>query len=216
MDGHHPLDASKIMTKEINITPFDGLVSFAFPLFEDDRGAFMETYRKDTLDQIIGNIDFVQENQSISKKLVFRGFHFQKGEHAQAKLVRVTRGAALDIVIDLRPDSVTYGSHYTVLLTEQNRQQLFIPRGFAHGFFSMYDNTILQYKCDNYYNKEAEAGIRLDGGTLERVINVNLRNHVLGAADAHLIYPRFETYQINERDKNFPLLEDYIWQTKST
>ena len=100
-----------------------------------------------------------QDNESISSKGVLRGVHYQKGKYAQAKLVRVAKGSVQDVVVDIRPNSTTYGKHYSIILNAQNNTQLFIPRGFAHGFLVLEDNTIFNYKCDNFYNKENESGI---------------------------------------------------------
>ena len=105
------------------------------------------------------NVHFVQDNQSISQKGVLRGLHFQKGEHAQAKLVRVIRGEVLDVAVDIRPGSKTFGQHFSIVLNATNNKQLFVPRGFAHGFAVLEDDTIFAYKCDNFYNKKAESGI---------------------------------------------------------
>lgn len=123
-------------------------------IFKDNRGYFYESFKQNTL-----NIDFVQENQSMSKKNVFRGFHFQTGDFAQSKLVRVVKGSVIDIVIDIRQNSLTFGKVFEIELNDINQYQLFVPRGFAHGFITLQDDTVFQYKCDNYYSKEHEAGI---------------------------------------------------------
>lgn len=127
-------------------------------VFNDDRGCFFESFNEIEFQKLIPESNkFVQDNQSVSKKWVIRGMHFQKGEFAQSKLVRVTRGSILDVVVDIREDSENYGKVYSAFLSDENNRQFFIPRGFAHGFISFEDNTILQYKCDNYYNKESEG-----------------------------------------------------------
>lgn len=123
-------------------------------IFKDERGYFYESFKHSNL-----NVDFVQENQSVSKKNVFRGFHFQTGDFAQSKLVRVVKGSVVDIVIDIRPNSLTFGNVFQIELNDTNHYQLFVPRGFAHGFVTLQDDTVFQYKCDNYYSKEHEAGI---------------------------------------------------------
>lgn len=125
-------------------------------VFGDTRGSFMESYNQQKFPT---DVHFVQDNQSISQKGVLRGLHFQKGKHAQAKLVRVIRGEVLDVAVDIRPNSETFGQHFSIILNEKNNKQLFIPRGFAHGFAVLKDNTIFAYKCDNFWNKEAESGI---------------------------------------------------------
>lgn len=129
-------------------------------VFNDDRGYFFETYNKIIFDKVVGsNINFVQDNESYSTKGVLRGLHFQKGEFAQAKLVRVTQGKVLDVAVDLRPDSDTFLQVETVVLSSENKKQLFVPRGFAHGFIVLSDTVVFNYKCDNSYNKASEGGI---------------------------------------------------------
>jgi dTDP-4-dehydrorhamnose 3,5-epimerase len=126
----------------------------------DNRGYFFESFNKKTFNEHTGlEIDFVQDNQSQSKKGVLRGLHFQIGDYEQAKLVRVIKGSVLDVCVDLRENSETYLKHFSVILSEENKKQLFIPRGFAHGFVVLEDETIFSYKCDNYYHKESERGI---------------------------------------------------------
>ncbi|GLU43211.1 dTDP-4-dehydrorhamnose 3,5-epimerase [Allomuricauda sp. NBRC 101325] len=139
-------------------------------VFEDERGYFYESYNHKAFCEAIGEeVNFVQDNQSFSKKGVLRGLHFQKGEHAQAKLVRVLEGCVLDVAVDLRKDSETYGQHVSVELTSDNKKQLFIPRGFAHGFVVLSDTAQFFYKCDNYYNQEAEDGILFS----DKELNIN-------------------------------------------
>ena len=129
-------------------------------VFNDDRGLFYESYKqKDFEDGLGESIDFIQDNVSISKKGVLRGLHFQKGIYAQAKLVKVVKGEALDVVVDLRKDSATYGQHFKTRLSQDNCRSLFMPKGMAHGFLAMTEEVIFTYKCDNYYNPKAEAGI---------------------------------------------------------
>jgi len=129
-------------------------------VFEDERGYFYESYNEKTFNDAIGNeVKFVQDNESFSTKGVLRGLHFQKGAHAQSKLVRVIKGSVLDVAVDLRKASETYGRYISIELSEENKKQLFIPRGFAHGFVVLSNTAIFSYKCDNFYNKEAESGI---------------------------------------------------------
>lgn len=129
-------------------------------VFVDERGSFFETFNSKTFKNLTGlDVDFVQDNQSISSKGVLRGLHFQRGEHSQAKLIRVVRGKILDVFVDIRQGSPTFGQHLKVVLDDTQNKQVFIPRGFAHGFLALEDNTILAYKCDNYYNKASESGI---------------------------------------------------------
>lgn len=129
-------------------------------IFKDQRGVFFELFRKDELEDKLGyEINFVQENESISKKGVLRGLHFQKGNAAQAKLVTVTKGEVIDVVVDLRKGSETYGEHLKIRLSDQNHHCLFMPRGMAHGFLALSDDTAFSYKCDNYYDPTKEGGI---------------------------------------------------------
>lgn len=145
---------------EIEPTYLQGCVILKPTVFNDERGAFFESFNQKLFEKKTGlKISFVQDNQSISKKGVLRGLHFQKGIHAQAKLVRVIQGEVLDVVVDLRPNSRTYGKYFSIILSDQNNFQLFIPRGFAHGFITLSDRAIFAYKCDNYYNKQSESGI---------------------------------------------------------
>lgn len=129
-------------------------------VFGDSRGYFFESYNKQTFDNLINqNVNFVQDNESFSSRGVLRGLHGQKGEFAQAKLVRVTQGEVLDVAVDFRKDSPTYLQHVSVKLSSENKKQLFIPRGFLHGFVVLSQTAVFNYKCDNLYNKEAEEGI---------------------------------------------------------
>ena len=128
-------------------------------VFEDSRGFFIESYNYNTFKELGINNIFVQDNFSKSSKGVLRGLHFQKGEYAQAKLVNVLRGAVLDVTVDLRKDSETFGKCFIIELNEKNKRMLFIPRGFAHGFLTLEDNTEFFYKCDNFYNPKSEVGI---------------------------------------------------------
>lgn len=126
----------------------------------DERGYFMESYNEKRFADITGqNVHFVQDNQSYSVRGVLRGLHYQTGEHAQAKLVRVIQGEVLDVAVDVRPGSKTFGQHVAVKLSAENHRQLFVPRGFAHGFLVLSETVVFFYKCDNYYNKESEGGI---------------------------------------------------------
>lgn len=129
-------------------------------VFEDERGYFFESYNENRLTAILGhNPHFVQDNQSKSQFGVVRGLHRQTGEHAQAKLVRVLEGCVLDVAVDVRPDSPTYGQHVAVELSAENKKQMFVPRGFLHGFAVLSEQAVFSYKCDNNYNKEAEDGV---------------------------------------------------------
>lgn len=127
---------------------------------EDERGYFFESFNEKTFNDLTGtNTHFVQDNQSYSKRGVIRGLHAQAGSHAQAKLVRVLKGEVIDVAVDARPDSPTFGQHVAVHLSAENNRQLFVPRGFLHGFSVLSDEAVFFYKCDNFYNKESEQGI---------------------------------------------------------
>lgn len=129
-------------------------------VFEDERGYFFESFNAQKFAKETGvQVNFVQDNQSHSSRGVLRGLHYQTGEHAQAKLVRVIKGEVLDVAVDLRKSSPTFGQYYSVVLSETSRTQLFVPRGFGHGFVVLSDIADFFYKCDNYYNKQAEGGI---------------------------------------------------------
>lgn len=138
-----------------------GLVIIKPNVFKDSRGYFFESFNKARYDESIGNIDFIQDNESMSSKGVLRGLHYQYGEFAQAKLVRVIKGKVIDFALDIRRSSKFFGNLYFIELNEDNKFQFFIPRGFAHGFLCLEDNTIFSYKCDNYWNKESERGINI-------------------------------------------------------
>jgi dTDP-4-dehydrorhamnose 3,5-epimerase len=126
----------------------------------DERGYFMESFNERTFQNGVGQeVHFVQDNQSYSSKGVLRGLHYQTGEHAQAKLVRVLQGEVLDVAVDIRPNSPTFGHYEAVVLSGDNQRQFFVPRGFAHGFLVLSDTATFFYKCDNFYNKESEGGI---------------------------------------------------------
>ncbi len=172
-------------------TDFEGLYIIKPVVYEDNRGFFFESYNKKTLEQNLINYNFVQDNQSLSKKNVFRGLHYQLEPYAQTKLVRVLKGKVIDYVVDLRKGSTTYGKYFSIELSEENRLQLLIPKGFAHGFLTITKTAEFFYKCDNFYNKESERGIRFDD------------------IDINLLFPiRKEKIIVSEKDKNLPFLKD--------
>jgi len=157
----------------------------------DERGYFMESFNEKTFEEHAGiKVHFVQDNQSFSKKGVLRGLHYQTGEYAQAKLVRVLEGEVLDVAVDIRPESKTYGKSVSVLLSAENQKQLFIPRGFAHGFIVLSETAVFFYKCDNFYNKESEGGILYNDNALS--IDWKLSE---------------EEFIISEKDQFLPTLE---------
>ena len=147
-------------------TEIDGVWLIEPKVFSDERGYFMEAFKKEEFEANIGPVDFVQDNESKSSFGVLRGLHYQKGEHSQAKLVRVIKGEVLDVAVDLRRSSPTFGKHVCVLLSEENKRQFFIPRGFAHGFAVLSDEAIFTYKVDNAYAPQAEASIRFNDDTI--------------------------------------------------
>tara|TARA_B110000037_G_scaffold92765_1_gene109284 strand:+ start:255 stop:800 length:546 start_codon:yes stop_codon:yes gene_type:complete len=137
-------------------------------VFNDPRGCFFESFNQNKFNALIGQkINFVQDNESFSSKGVLRGLHFQTGEYAQAKLVRVVKGTVLDVVVDMRKNSPTFSKHFSIELSEDNKKQLFVPRGFAHGFIVLSETAIFSYKCDNFYDKASEKGLRYDDPSLE-------------------------------------------------
>ncbi len=147
-------------------TDINGVYIIEPRIFSDERGYFFESYSKEAFDKAGLHYDFIQDNQSRSVYGTVRGLHFQKGEYAQAKLVRVLEGMVLDVAVDLRRSSSTYGRHVAVELSAENRRQLMIPRGFAHGFSVLSNTAEFAYKCDNVYCREAEGGIRFDDPAL--------------------------------------------------
>lgn len=147
---------------EVIKTKIPGVVIIEPRLFPDARGYFFESFSKREFEEKVGKIDFVQDNESKSSYGVLRGLHFQKPPYAQSKLVRVVKGAVLDVAVDIRKGSPTFGQHVAVELTEDNHRQFFIPRGFAHGFAVLTDEVIFQYKCDNFYAPASEGAIAWD------------------------------------------------------
>lgn len=157
----------------------------------DERGYFMESFNEKTFQNGISEkVHFVQDNQSFSSKGVLRGLHYQTGEHAQAKLVRVLQGEVLDIAVDIRPNSPTFGQSEAIVLSAEKQNQFYIPRGFAHGFLVLSETATFFYKCDNFYNKESEGGIIFN----DTQININWN------------FPEKELI-ISEKDQHLPTLE---------
>lgn len=173
-------------------TDIEGVLILEPRVFTDARGYFFESFSKKTFDEIVPGVEFVQDNESCSSRGVMRGLHFQRPPYAQAKLVRCVRGSVLDVAVDIRKGSPTYGRHVSCLLTEHNHRQFFIPRGFAHGFAVLSDTAVFQYKCDNYYHPEADGGISIQDPDL----GIDWR---LDPAAAIL----------SEKDTKHPLLKDF-------
>lgn len=169
-------------------TDIEGLIIIEPRIFTDDRGYFYESYSEERYRDIC-HTTFVQDNVSRSSYGVVRGLHFQRGEHAQAKLVGVLMGSVLDVAVDLRPGSPTYGRHYSIELTSDNHRQFFIPRGFAHGFSVLSPTVIFQYKCDNYYHKESEGGILWSDPTL--AIDWRIPKEDIILSDKDKVHPLF-------------------------
>ena len=145
---------------EYQKTDIEGVFLLKPKVFGDARGYFVETWKQADFDEHVGPVNFIQDNESKSSRGVLRGLHYQKGEWSQAKLVRVIKGCVLDVAVDIRKSSPTFGKHIMAELSEENKYQLFIPRGFAHGFLVLSDEAIFTYKVDNVYAPQAEAGIR--------------------------------------------------------
>ncbi|GAA4334887.1 dTDP-4-dehydrorhamnose 3,5-epimerase [Mucilaginibacter gynuensis] len=178
----------------IELTPLEGCLLLKPNIFTDKRGYFFESFNQKSFNDATGiETQFIQDNQSFSTKGTLRGLHFQKGEHAQAKLVRVIKGEVLDVAVDLRPGSATYGQYYKTLLSEENNLQLFIPRGFGHGFVVLSDTAIFFYKCDNYYNKASEGGIHYADPVLN--IDWTLPKDELIVSAKDQVLPFFETLE---------------------
>ncbi len=164
-------------------------------VYEDNRGLFYESYSKKNFEETIRQkIDFVQDNHSVSKQGVLRGLHFQKGNNAQAKWVCVTKGEVLDVVVDLRKDSATFGEYFKIKLSGQNRKTIFIPKGMAHGFLALSNDTTFVYKCDEYYKKEAESGIIYNDTDLAIDWEYPLEKLILSQKDEQL--PSFKSLDL--------------------
>ena len=177
---------------EVINTAIPGVVILEPRIFNDARGYFFESYSKRVFDELVRPVDFVQDNESCSTRGVIRGLHFQKPPYTQSKMVRCVKGAVLDVAVDIRKGSPTYGHHVAVELSEDNHRQLFIPRGFAHGFAVLSDIAVFQYKCDNYYHPEAEGGISIADTSLGIDWHTDADNAVL-----------------SEKDTRHPLLKDF-------
>ena len=172
-------------------TAIDGVVVIEPQVFEDERGYFFESYNQAKMEEVGLKYNFIQDNQSKSRFGTVRGIHFQKGEFAQAKLVRVLEGTVLDVAVDLRKNSPTFGKYVSVELSAENKKQLLIPRGFGHGFSVLSPTAVFAYKCDNVYNKASEGGIRFDDPDIGVDWKINPKDAIL-----------------SEKDKNAPLLKE--------
>ncbi len=177
---------------EVIKTQIEGVVIIEPRIFKDSRGYFFESYSKREFDEKVRPVDFVQDNESMSTRGVMRGLHFQRPPFTQSKLVRCVSGRVLDVAVDIRKGSPTYGRHVAVELSEENHRQFFVPRGFAHGFAVLSDVAVFQYKCDNYYHPEADGGISIADPSL------GIDWHLDPAAAV-----------LSDKDLRHPLLKDF-------
>ena len=177
---------------EIEEKEIKGLIEIFPKVFGDQRGFFLETFNASRYNDILRNIQFVQDNFSSSNKGVLRGLHFQIPPYSQGKLVQVITGLALDVAVDLRRNSETYGQHVKVLLSSEKRNQFWIPEGFAHGFLALEDNTIFSYKCTNYYNPQSEVTILWNDRNLK--IDWQIDNPIISPKDKEgVLFKDFDT-----------------------
>ncbi|MCQ2076558.1 MAG: dTDP-4-dehydrorhamnose 3,5-epimerase [Bacteroidaceae bacterium] len=174
----------------IRNTEIEGVKIIEPRVFNDVRGYFFESFSQREFDEKVGKVNFVQDNESKSCVGVVRGLHFQKPPYSQAKLVRVVKGRVLDVAVDLRKGSATFGKHVAVELSEENKLQFFIPQGFAHGFAVLSDEAIFQYKCDNFYHPECEGAIAWDDPDLGIDWKLPVEERVLSEKDRH--HPRLK------------------------
>lgn len=177
---------------EVIKTQIEGVVILEPRIFRDARGYFFESFSQREFEEKVGNVQFVQDNESMSSRGVMRGLHFQRPPYTQSKLVRCVKGAVLDVAVDIRKGSPTYGQHVAVELTEENHRQFFIPKGFAHGFAVLSDTAVFQYKCDNFYAPQADGGISI----LDESLHIDWRIPA-------------ESAILSEKDTNHPLLKDF-------
>ena len=177
---------------EVIKTDIEGVVIIEPRIFKDSRGYFFESYSKREFDEKVRPIDFVQDNESMSTRGVMRGLHFQRPPFAQSKLVRCIKGSVLDVAVDIRKGSPTYGKYVSCLLSEENKRQIFVPRGFAHGFAVMSDIAVFQYKCDNYYHPEADGGISILDSSLGIDWGITIDDAIL-----------------SDKDQKHPFLKDF-------
>ncbi len=177
---------------EVIKTAIQGLLVIKPRVFEDARGYFFESFSQREFDEKVASIRFVQDNESMSSYGVMRGLHFQRPPYTQSKLVRCVKGAVLDVVVDIRKGSPTYGQHVAIELSEQNRLQFFIPQGFAHGFSVLSESAVFQYKCDNFYTPQADGGISI----LDQSLGIDWRIPV-------------ESAILSEKDTKHELLKDF-------
>jgi dTDP-4-dehydrorhamnose 3,5-epimerase len=176
---------------EITKTEIEGLLILQPKIWRDERGYFFESFREDVFKKLNLDLNFVQDNQSLSQRGTIRGLHFQQAPHEQGKLVRVLQGKVLDVALDIRKNSATYGKYFAIELSADNQTQFFIPPGFAHGFSTLEDNTIFCYKCTNYYDKASEGGVLYNDPALG-------------------IDWKVEGLFVSDKDKELPSLKDFV------
>ena len=176
---------------EVTKTSIDGLLVLQPRVFRDRRGYFFESFSQREFDEKVAPIRFVQDNESMSQRGVVRGLHYQRAPYTQTKLVRCVRGAVLDVAVDIRKGSPTYGQHVAVELTEENQLQFFIPKGFAHGFAVLSETAVFEYKCDEFYHPESEAGVSI----MDPSLGIDWRTPLAEAI-------------LSEKDTRLPLLRD--------
>ena len=184
--------ADKKIIMQVIKTDIEGVLIIEPRLFTDARGYFFESFSQREFDEKVRHIDFCQDNESMSSYGVMRGLHFQRPPYSQSKLVRCVRGRVLDVAVDIRKGSPTYGKHVAVELTEDNHRQFFIPRGFAHGFSVLSETAVFQYKCDNFYHPEADGGISI----LDDSLGIDWRIPT-------------EHANLSDKDTKHPLLKDF-------
>ena len=171
---------------EVIKTAIEGVYVIEPKVIGDARGYFLESFSEREFQEKVGDIHFVQDNESMSKRGVMRGLHFQCPPYAQSKLVRCVKGEVIDVAVDIRKGSPTFGQHVAVLLTEENHRQFFIPRGFAHGFAVLSESAVFQYKCDNFYHPEADGGISILDESLGIDWGINMKEAILSEKDTKL------------------------------
>ena len=186
---------------EVIQTAIEGLVIIEPKIFKDARGYFFESFSQREFDEKVRKINFVQDNESMSGYSVMRGLHFQRPPFTQSKLVRCVKGRVLDVAVDIRKESPTYGRHVAVELSEENHRQFFVPRGFAHGFAVLSKTAVFQYKCDNFYTPEADSGISLQDESLGIDWRIPISHAILSEKDTkHLCLKDFDSpfdYRVN-------------------
>lgn len=186
---------------EVIQTAIEGLVIIEPKIFKDARGYFFESFSQREFDEKVRKINFVQDNESMSSYGVMRGLHFQRPPFTQSKLVRCVKGRVLDVAVDIRKESPTYGRHVAVELSEENHRQFFVPRGFAHGFAVLSKTAVFQYKCDNFYTPEADSGISLQDESLGIDWRIPISHAILSEKDTkHLCLKDFDSpfdYRVN-------------------